>query len=425
MSLLDFFRSRPLDMAEERKTSAGYALHMTGLPSAQWNSNRYQDYVREGFRSNVIAFRSVMTIATAVASIKWRVVKNGNPVDNHPVLKLLQNPNPMQSQTEFWRTKIAFLYLNGNSYDEKVAGAREIKELWTFRPDRFSIIPSGTGMPAGFEYRVGSRKVPYPADPNTGQSVIRHMRLFHPTDDWYGMSPFEAAAKAIDQHNEATNWLQRLLQNSARPSGAIIVPPNTALSDKQFATLKKSVEETYSGSDNAGRPMLLEGGMDWKAMGFSPLDMEILKLKDSAARDISLAFGVPPLLLNIPGDTTYANYKEARRGFYEDTIVPLCEYIADEYNAWLPEALKGGTLELDKDAIPALADRRTERWEMANTSDELTVDEARAIKGYPALPDAEKGGMLMSEMRATNRGHTETTSEKEPKDASKPLPANR
>jgi HK97 family phage portal protein len=76
------------------------------------------------------------------------------------------------------------------------------------------------------------------------------------------------------------------------------------LSEAQFGRLKSELEVTYSGSRNAGRPLLLEFGLDWKAMSLSPKDMDFLQAKHAAAREIALAFGVPPMLLGIPGDNT-------------------------------------------------------------------------------------------------------------------------
>ena len=84
---------------------------------------------------------------------------------------------------------------------------------------------------------------------------------------------------------------------------------------------------TYQGAVNAGRPLLLEGGLDWKAMSLSPKDMDFLEAKHTAAREIALAFGVPPMLLGIPGDNTYSNYQEANRVFFRQTVLPLAQRI--------------------------------------------------------------------------------------------------
>ena len=69
--------------------------------------------------------------------------------------------------------------------------------------------------------------------------------------------------------------------------------------------------------------MLLEGGLDWKPLSLSPKDMDFIEAKHAAAREIALAFGVPPLLLGMPGDNTYRNYAEANRAFWRQTVLPL------------------------------------------------------------------------------------------------------
>ena len=210
---------------------------------------------------------------------------------------------------------------------------------------------------------------------------MRHLKLFNPLNDWYGMSPIEAGAYALDQNNESMAWMQALLQNSARPSGALTVKDGGTLADENFNRLKAQIEEQYSGSVNAGRPMLLEGGLEWQQMGLSPSDMGIIESKFASSRDVALAFGVPPQLLGIPGDNTYANYAEARLAFWEDTALPLLDMIVHDWNAWLG-ALYGVTIKPDVDAIPAIAEKRLSMWQMADQSKDLTINERRALKGY-------------------------------------------
>jgi len=159
------------------------------------------------------------------------------------------------------------------------------------------------------------------------------------------------------------------------------VKDGQTLADEQFNRLKTQIEEEYSGSANAGRPMLLEGGLDWKQMGLSPTDMGIIETKYASARDIALAFGVPPLLLGIKGDNTFANYAEARLAFWEDTVLPLLEMILTDWNTWLAQPF-GVEVRADVDAIPAIAEKRLQLWKMADASTDLTINERRQIKGY-------------------------------------------
>jgi HK97 family phage portal protein len=213
---------------------------------------------------------------------------------------------------------------------------------------------------------------------------------------------------SIDQHNEAMAWTQALLQNSARPSGALIYDGDTALSDDEFNRLKAEIENQYSGAKNAGRPMLLEGGLDWKPMGLSPEDMQTGRTSDAAARNIALTFGVPPLLLNIPGDNTFANYREARLGFYEDTILPLVDYMLDQLNAWLSPQFGDVEIHPDLASIEAIAEKRYKMWEIADNSDDLTLNESRQLKGLPPMPDP-LGSTLMVDIRRSKGADPEQT----------------
>jgi HK97 family phage portal protein len=210
------------------------------------------------------------------------------------------------------------------------------------------------------------------------------VKMFNPTDDYYGLAPLEAAARSIDTHNSASSWNKAMLDNAARPSGALVFAAGDGtLTSEQFDRLKTELENTYQGAANAGRPMILEGGLDWKEMGFSPKDMEFIEAKNIAAREIALAFGVPPMLLGIPGDNTYANFAEANRSFWRQSVVPLVSRMADGV-AQLLQPYEKGELRLlpDLDQVEALAPDRDALWKRVNDAGFLSADEKREAVGY-------------------------------------------
>lgn len=367
-------------MIDVKESRVGQTL-VVSPGQAKWSPRDYKSFAKEAYQMNVTAYQSVNRIADAVASVSWEAKRGETTLTEHPLLALLDRPNPQQSGKEYMRELVSYYMIAGNSYAERVQVGGETRELYQLRPDRMSIIPSASGVPSAYVYTGPSgQKVTFGAD----DGDIWHTKAFNPLNDWYGQSPVEAGAFAIDQGNEAMAWMQSLMQNSARPSGALTIGADTTLSDEAFNRLKAQIDEQYSGSKNAGRPMLLEGGLDWKAMGLSPTDMGIIEAKFSAARDVALAFGVPPQLIGIPGDNTYSNYSEARLSFWEDTVIPLLDLIVADMNVWLAEPM-GVELVPDLDQIPAIVEKRQTLWQMAEASTVLTINEKREAMGYEPI----------------------------------------
>ena len=375
----------------EAKSYPSTTAYMIPAGQAVWMRRDTVKFADEGYRRNVIAHRAVAMIATAAASVPWKLSERRARVtrmlDAHPLLTLLSNPNPLQGGTELCEALFAHRLIAGNSYLHAIGPKDGAPlELHVLRPDRVAIIPSQGGIPKAYRYTIDSRSVDIGVDAITGQSRILHLKAFHPLDDWYGLSPMEAAAYSIDQHNQCSAWNQALLQNGARPSGALMVKAGEGkagtLSETQYGRLKSQLDEQFSGAMNAGRPLLLEGGLEWKEMSLNPKDMDFINIKHSSARDVALAFGVPPQLLGIPGDNTYANLKEARMALWEQTIIPLLQSVTDALNNWLvPMFDTSLTLSLDQDAIPIFAEKRDAYWERISNADFLSAEEKRKLLG--------------------------------------------
>jgi HK97 family phage portal protein len=251
------------------------------------------------------------------------------------------------------------------------------------RPERVSVVPGEDGWPCAYHYRLTDRTLTIPLEDDAGWPNIIHLRSVHPGDDHYGAGSLAAAEQAVAIHNAASDWNRSLLENAARPSGALVYEAGDAggLTTDQFERLKSELASAYAGQANAGRPMLLEGGLDWKAMSMSPADMDFATLKAAAARDIALAFGVPPMLLGLPGDNTYANYREANRALWRLTLLPLASKILSGLGQGLSGWFDDSALAVDLDQIPALSEDRERLWSQISAADFLSRDEKRAMIG--------------------------------------------
>jgi len=357
-----------------------------------WSARDPGSLTRGGFQGNPVGFRVVRLIAEAAAALPLVLQDCDRRYEVHPVLGLVRRPNPVQGKADFLEALYAQMLLTGNAYVEAVRGEGALpEELHVLRSDRMRVIPGADGWPSAYEYAVGARKHRFAM--GDGPAPVCHIRSFHPLDDHYGLSPMEAAATAVDVHNAASRWSKALLDNAARPSGAIIykgADGQAALSADQYDRLVSEMEAHHQGARNAGRPMLLEGGLDWKPMGFSPSDMEFQKTKEAAAREIAIAFGVPPMLMGIPGDATYANYQEAHRAFYRLTVLPLAAKVTAALAHWL-SGFTGDAVDLrpDLDQVPALAAERDAQWRRVGDVAFLTEAEKRALLGLPRIAEEE------------------------------------
>jgi HK97 family phage portal protein len=384
--VFDFLRRGAAVEAPEAKASAAgpVVAWQTGGRVA-WSPRDAVSLTRTGFSGNPVGFRSVKLIAEAAAALPLVLQDQAQRYDVHPILSLMRRPNAAQGRAELMEALFGQLLLSGNAYVEAVQADEGLPvELHVLRSDRMSVVPGADGWPKAYDYAVGGKKHRFEAE------NICHIKSFHPQDDHYGFSPMQAAAMAIDVHNSASRWSKSLLDNAARPSGALVWKGDGhgVMAEDQFRRLSDEIEQNYRGARNAGRPMVLEGGLDWKPMGFSPSDMEFQKTKEAAAREIALAFGVPPMLLGIQGDATYSNYQEANRAFYRLTVLPLVTRVAAAVSEWLV-GFTGEELVLkpDLDQVPALSAERDAQWARVNGADFLTDAEKRALLGLPERAD--------------------------------------
>lgn len=337
----------------------------------------YSHEVRRAFLDNPIAQRAVRIVAEGAGSAPLLC-------SVPDVQKLICTSSAGQSLLE---TLAAHMLLHGNGYIQIRRGAdgRPV-ELFALRPERISVVAGADGWPAAYRYKVGNTSLTLPVEDEDGWPAIIQLKAFHPCDDHYGAGCLGAASQAVAIHNAASAWNRSLLENAARPSGALVYDSGdaTGLTAEQFERLKAELAQAFSGSANAGRPMLLEGGLKWQSLSMSPADMDFAALKAAAARDIALAFGVPPMLLGLPGDNTYANYREANRALWRLTLLPLIAKMLagmlEGLAPWFPET----TLSVDLDRVSALSEDREKLWSLVTSADFLDGNEKRALLGLPA-----------------------------------------
>ena len=342
----------------------------------------YEAKVREVFVTNPVGQRSVRLVSSAVGALSVYSVTR-----NLAAAKLVAAEGVMETIT-------ANLLLHGNSYVELIIDDLGMPaELSVLRPDRVAVQLDANGRPKGFAYSVSDTTLFKPGEDALGRQLVAHIRAYSPLDDHYGLGCLDAAIAPAAVHNRAAKWNRTLLDNAARPSGAMIYDPGdgSVLSADQFTRLKSELETMYAGADGAGRPMLLDGGLKWQSLSMTPADMDFVRLKEGCARDIALAFGVPPVLVGLPGDATYSNAREAGRALTRQTVLPIAKQILGGLGTMLDDWFgAGGKCELavNADLLSELAEDRLKLWEAATKADFLTITEKRDMLGFETGTEA-------------------------------------
>lgn len=354
-------------------------------------SSDYSASPINSYKQNVIVHRCVNLLSQTASHVPWKIfhIENKKRVLSsfHPANRLLKNPSSNKGGADFFVEVIASKLLYGNSYILATGETNTApKELFVLNSNNTDVIIEN-GRAIAYRYIAAGKETIYPINPISRISRVLHLKNYHPTDPIYGMSCLDAASVSIEVHTRASKWNSALLQNGARPSGALMMrDPNSYLSDEQFERLQEQFYRKYTGADNVGRPLLLEGGLEWKEMSISPKDMDFIESKNSAAREIALAFGVPPQLLGISGDNTYSNMQEARLALWEETLIPLLDKIADSFSNWFSYLFNEEILvDFDRDAISALTEKRENMWSKISACNFMTINEKRALVGLDPI----------------------------------------
>ena len=352
-----------------------FSLRSLSAIEAREGPRGYEALVREAYLANPVAQRAVRLIAEGCGGA---VVYDAAGVRDAEAAEGLASGALLE-------TAAAHLLLHGNAFIRILCGSEgRPSECVAMRPERVRVETDANGWPAAYRYKAGAAASRIPARDGAGKPAIVHVRAIHPLDDHYGLGCLGAAAGAVAIHNAATRWNRALLDNAARPSGALSFEPGdgSALSEAQFETLRDELERSFQGAANAGRPLLLEGGLKWQAMSLTPADMDFVALKSAAAREIALAFGVPPMLVGLPGDAAFANYREANRALWRLTIMPMLDKLLSGLSQALGVWWPGLRLSIDADRVTALAEDRERLWRQVRGAEFLSRDEKREMLGF-------------------------------------------
>ncbi len=405
----------------------------------------------EGFQRNEVVYACIREIAASAAEVRLSVLTpDGLPLPSHPLQRLLDRPNPEHSPFELIEALLTDLLVYGNAFllkaraptttsapvphgpaarslagsplagrptlpgqraaatgstgrpDAPPASGRpigiaplglapSIDALWKLRPDRIRIVPGRRRLVAAYVHRLGERETRL--DP---RDVI-HLRLPDPADDLWGLSPVRVAARQIDTDNEASKFIDAFFRNAAVPFGIIKLKRALRGGEPEARRLGQRWTDRFRGLFGRFQVGVLDADADFQRIGLTQDEMAFPDLRAQTEARICAAFRVPPVLVGVKvglDRSTFSNMAEARRFFWENTLLSLYRRLESKLTAGLAADFPGPPLCLrfDFSQVAALRESREsiERSALAGLrAGALSVNDARRRFGLEPIPQGD------------------------------------
>jgi HK97 family phage portal protein len=406
LTFRDLPASRPIQTRAAATTFPAYVVN-----KPQWLPTDPATLAVEGYDKVVVAFACANVIAEAVASAPMRAMQNLGTGDMEPIAPsiasspgrlamLVKTPNPYESQPEFLESVVKIAAVTGLCVYEKVRGpAGQVVALYPLRTDWLYPIPRNN-QAYDWEYRVPGVRPPFFLK---AEDVGTFRYNSSPMMGPMGTPPLYAAMRAVAIENTMADFVKVFFQNNGVPSWVAVLKDEYQSIDQDDAeAAAERLMQRFGQGRGAGRIAIMPGLERIERVQANFDEMAFTDLSDMTAASICSAFAVPPILIHTKlglDASTYSNYGQARRAFYEDTITPLWRRLDGAMTrALLPEfdVDESVSLEFDTSEIPALQDdltnERAQKIELWR-SQVITRNEIRSDFGYSEIED-ESGAEL-------------------------------
>lgn len=365
MSIFDrLFNRTPKATPEEKRLPRGFSfIAPWQIDQPHYTIVDVDTYISDGFNANSLIYSALMYKYRALSSAPLRAYTgdpdNADPLPpTSPLAQLVKRPNLYQSGAAFIGLVDIWLNLAGSAPVLILRDSGGVpSSLVPLNPAKLGIIPSKEigpdGTPIlGYVYKISGRDdlpilrqdLAMPKFPNPGD----------PLGGWgFGLSPLSSGAKSADVDNRITDFLAKFFESGTMIN--TLLKYDIPLSDTEIARIRERWKEIYGGWQNMGDIGIMDAhgeivklGYDFNEMGFGEIDSR------NESR-ILAPFGVPPILIGSRMGlerSTYSNYEEARRAFWQDVALPEQHIIEDEL-AWFLASPEGFVM-FDNSQVPAL-----------------------------------------------------------------------
>jgi HK97 family phage portal protein len=301
----------------------------------------------------------------------------------HPLQKLLEQANPIQSGYDLREATHGYVELTGNSYwllDAFVAG--KPTEIYALNPAYIKIKTDTKEFVTGYVYEVNGQVIE-----TFKASEILHFKTWNPLDEFYGMARIAAARDASDSMLFADVYNKTFFENSAESGGALTT--DQPIEQDAGTRILQAWESNHKGPRKAHKIALLHSGLKFQPTTITHKDMEFSALKDKTREDILAVFRIPPVMLGIM-DEGNVSKKEQRKVFWQDSMIPRLRKIENVINEFLVKPW--GTDLVVMHDLSQIEDLQEDKKARAEEDEILTragikvINEVRKERGLPGVP---------------------------------------
>lgn len=376
----------------------GKVKYGSGIPPAVY------DTAVNSVKQYPIVYGCISTISESIAglSIKVYEVKGGQEaeVTDHPFYQIYANPNPFQGSFEFMEQVQQSLDVTGNVFIsiEKVAGTYELYLL----PTKYvAIIPDPKKKIKEYSYYINGQSIKYKPE------EIIHIKYNDIDDSYYGAPPLSVASDILDFEDYRIKFTNAFFKNSAIPAG--ILEGEQVLGDSMLKKLRGEWEKIHKGIDNAHKIAVLQGGLKYKPLSSPLKDLDLGTLKRLSREDIQTIFKIPDSVLGFMDGVGSNEGKEALAAFWRGSLIPRVARIESALNRGLKKLLFGDgkqVMRFNLTEVEALSDDKESTSRFVSqlvTTSLLTINEGRALLGFPASKDPNGDTLMVSNANYGNQ----------------------
>ena len=386
MGILDRFLGR----TETRAASAGSSLSSAFTSGPTAAGHLVNARMVENLSTALACIgATASTIGSLPAYVYRREGRGRTEVADHPVTRLTRAPNPAQTWPDWIEWTVAQALLHGNALsiiDYDGAGRPVALRPVPWQNVQPILLNNGT-----LAFDVVAYTAPWGG---TGQpkrflaGEVFHLRD-RSDDGLVGRSRLSRAPEVLGNALALQEWTGAMWRNGATPSGALKFPAQ--LTQQQIDRVRQGLSERYTGSHNARKVLILEGGAEWQPISVSPEDAEVLASRRFSVEELCRLYQVPPPIIQDYTHNTFTNAAQAALWFAQFSLGPWVRKIEAEFAR---SVFTDPQMMLEIDLSGLMRGDYEARWkahEIAVRNGILDANEVREIEGWNPRAAQEPG----------------------------------